>query len=804
LRYAVKAILIILCKYAYKFVIVADIILESTSLPNYPPHPYPAVSNLNVNVISPALKQALVDLQTLLERIAQGRSLTGLLTAFENVVREIACVPGEVAEEVEKRIIDEDVGKKGKKGEKAKQKAKQKQADKEAGVDSTGGTVLWHYFSNIGRFLENALTEPGWAMSHSGQVAVKTLVEDGVRLVSVVGDVLEEEVVGVIDEKEEEITGNEARGQTNNPSKVQLNKFGADVRLFLNELEAHVLAVEGDKTTMKLVNALESFGDSVWNFTSTGVKQQRKRDWGLVWTQWLGWAIPRVIKMLPAEAIPIPSIEVKCGGVEAGLYALFVQGLKNGGGVGTTLVPDEVVVKEWSEMKIDMADPPPTSTSDVNEGNSANATEPALGTRKRPSIETTSRVRVHIDGVRAQVKGMGYYFKYPILGDCTYEDEGVLSVDVGMGATGAGFGIDVEVEIESGSAPLEYEENMIIPAIFVHGEEEQQVNDTDDDDDGPPNIDIQKAVAQAIRRSAAVASPAAAAAESNVSRHDVSTPASVVSKPLFRVVDVEVALRGLNFKIDQSRHWILNKLVLQPLVGPTVSRLVKKALEDKVRAGLEELSLGLGDAIVDVQRNAVAREGAEGTLGRVAVIGDWVRALFKALIKHTHRDDSTERVDGLKTTTRVDATLKGVVYTSTTAQHQPTATPPMAYDRSSKKVNATAPRGGKGRQGLEDDSEVDAYETVVAVGGGPQLFPGKGGPYGARNDDAASGGNDEERQGLIEGLKRLADDAVDGVRRGREVVGEAGAHWDKRKQVEAQGNGWRSEAFNVFDAHPSL
>jgi len=714
-------------------------------------------------------------------------------------VREIASVPGEVAEEVERRIIDEDVGKKGKKGEKAKQKAKQKQADKEAGVDSTGDTVLWHYFSNIGRFLEKALAEPGWAMSHSGQVAVKTLVEDGVRLVSVVGDVVEEEVVGVIEE--EEITGNEAQGQPQAPSKLQLNKFGADVRLFLNELEAYVLAVEGDKTTMKLVNALESFGDSVWNLTSTGVKQQRKRDWGLAWTQWLGWAIPRVIKMLPTGTIPIPSIEVKSGGVEAGLYALFVQGLKNGGGMGTTLVPDEVVVKEWSEMKIDMEDPPPTSTSDMIEGCSMNSTQPALGTRKRPSIETTSRVRVHIDGVRANIKGMGYYFKYPILGDCAYVDEGVLSVDVGMGAMGAGFGIDVEVEIESGSVPLEYEENVAIPAIFVHGEEEQRVNDSDEDDDGSPNIDIQKAVAQAVRRSAAVASPAAAA-QINISRHDVSKPASVIAKPLFRVVDVEVALRGLNFKIDQSRHWILNKLVLQPLMGPPVSRMVKKALEDKVRTGLEELSQGLGDAIVDVQRNAIAREGAEGTPGWAAVIGDWVRALVNTLVKHTHRDDA-ECVDGLKTTTRVDATLKGVIYTSTTAQQQPTATPPMAYDRSNKEVNAPAPGGGNGRQELEGDSEVDAYETVVAVGGGSQLFPGKGGPYGARNDDAASGKNDEERQGLIEGLKRLADDADDRVRWRREVIGEAGALCNEGNKVGAQGNGWRSGAFNVFDVHSS-
>ncbi|KIK01560.1 hypothetical protein K443DRAFT_6839 [Laccaria amethystina LaAM-08-1] len=58
-------------------------------------------------------------------------------------------------------------------------------------------------------------------------------------------DVVEEEVVGLIDEKEEAITGNEVRGQLrNDPSKVQLNKSGADVRLFLNELEAYVLAVE--------------------------------------------------------------------------------------------------------------------------------------------------------------------------------------------------------------------------------------------------------------------------------------------------------------------------------------------------------------------------------------------------------------------------------------------------------------------------------------------------------------------------------------------------------------------------------
>ena len=45
-----------------------------------------------------------------------------------------------------------------------------------------------------------------------------------------VRDIVEEEVVGVI---EEEIMGNETQGQSKAPSKLHLNNFGTDVRLFL-------------------------------------------------------------------------------------------------------------------------------------------------------------------------------------------------------------------------------------------------------------------------------------------------------------------------------------------------------------------------------------------------------------------------------------------------------------------------------------------------------------------------------------------------------------------------------------------
>ena len=41
-------------------------------------------------------------------------------------------------------------------------------------------------------------------------IQVKSLVEDGVRLVSVVRDIVEEEIIGDIDEKDKEMTGNES------------------------------------------------------------------------------------------------------------------------------------------------------------------------------------------------------------------------------------------------------------------------------------------------------------------------------------------------------------------------------------------------------------------------------------------------------------------------------------------------------------------------------------------------------------------------------------------------------------------
>ena len=60
------------------------------------------------------------------------------------------------------------------------------------------------------RTLDGSWRKRSLSLDRPRHIQVKSLVEDGVRLVSVVRDVVEEEIVGDIDEKDEEITGNDS------------------------------------------------------------------------------------------------------------------------------------------------------------------------------------------------------------------------------------------------------------------------------------------------------------------------------------------------------------------------------------------------------------------------------------------------------------------------------------------------------------------------------------------------------------------------------------------------------------------
>ena len=749
-RSAMRAILVLAQKYADKFASGADVAASTindvaeqasefskiySSSSQYPPNPYPPKFNLDSHSVT-----LLQDMKEMLERLGKNHALDGLLAALKKVVCDLNAVPVVLVDQINKGV-------KGKTGF--------------AGIDQVQPAKgpLRAYFARIGAYLDKGLDDPGWVMSKEGAEILEGLFEDGVELIGIVGDSVVEVGEDVSPETDQTLRMDE-------DIRVQFRK---DFKNFMEEAEAYVSAVENDKTTMQIFRALDTLGDDL-----AGLLQKGRYGFdGLGgWTHWLGWATPRLMRILPRGAIPIPSVEIKTKNLEGGLYALFVQGLAGGeegeGSFRTKLIPDEVVLKEWTEVRIDMAE----------------RERPLAVPASKPGVQTTSRVHIHMDGVRAKVEGMSYYFKY-FGGLFDYEDEGLLSVDVGMNSLHSGLGADIEVEIESSSVEFDTGD---IPEIMIEYEELIEHSG---------NRDIQEAVAS---------SGSGVRLEREIITNVDSPP-----EPLFHVVDVKIALSGLKFKINKSRHWILNKL-LQPLAGPVIARVVRQALEDKVRLGLHDLALSLGAVAKDAKQKGEIRRARERSRlvqedpasgkglaeedvveGPREFLTDWWSAILQKgpmvlgydIQKNGDKvaDDGQGKVVG--TNTRTEATMKGIIHSSTTkTTEQPKATPVMVYNKASRSMKIV-------NHDIEErgSSSHSEDETVVAVGGGAQLFPGKGGDP-----------DHEDQQSLLESVrdsaKKVVNEVVEGLDEAGEAIERIEDRWEGRKKAEERSSEtWKSDAF---------
>jgi hypothetical protein len=120
--------------------------------------------------------------------------------------------------------------------------------------------------------------------------------------------------------------------------------------------------------------------------------------------------------------------------------------------------------------------------------------------------------------------------------------------------------------------------------------------------------------------------------------------------------------------------------------------------------------------------------------------------------------------------------LKGIIHTTTTIP------------------DATASSSSRAPQ----ESET----TVLAVGGGAQLFPNKGGPYGV--DEVTVGDVAHE---VVEEVQETLERSVDKTQEIVETVGEesvrirddlerAEERKNEREQLERRRKGWRSHAFD--------
>jgi hypothetical protein len=238
------------------------------------------------------------------------------------------------------------------------------------------------YFADLGRWFERALAEPQFVASRLGTRTLEELYDAGRLLLA-----------------------SEANAQ-----------WAQDVRLLVAEAQSFMEALKSDTATQRLAKSVQDVSSAlralVQDTVTSGASAQRR--WrNELFKDALGWLVPRALKSV--RTLPMPRVEFQNSMLDIAVEALLLTSAST----NASLAPDHIWMQNWNEIKLDMA---------------ADA-----------SPETSSRTRIHIDGMRCAAHGFGYYFKYK--GPIQYSDEGVLDVDIGRPEViSQGLAVDVEIE----------------------------------------------------------------------------------------------------------------------------------------------------------------------------------------------------------------------------------------------------------------------------------------------------------------------------------------------------------------------
>ncbi|KAI0762170.1 hypothetical protein BD413DRAFT_606873 [Trametes elegans] len=628
----------------------------------------------------------------------------------------------------------------------------------EAVSDNDTTAALRDWCAALGEWLDNALVDPGYATSPAGRERASELYDRAHAQV-------------------DEATADPGAG------------WLTHLRALFDEADAYITALARDRTTRRLVDAL---AELVSSFTGMGATvastapaiaqaraQDAKRESVLGVVRWL---LPRVLRVV--SVIPMPRVEFMNDTVEAAVDALLLTAprQRESGevlGVQASLVPDRVRVESWNEVVVDVDNALPlrlgaggsgagtahTSAGLMTlvagtgheslSGRGLAATRTRTRTTTRVETHARTRARVHVEGVRVAARDVAYYVRYKGARWCGARVPCTAYEDEGLVSVSVGA-VEGDVRAVKGTG---------------------LAMDVELELDGGKRTRREGWAAWLTPR------PQAAAAN-NASDGEGGGEAS----PLFRVTDVRVDVPGMLVEFARTRHWVLNSLVIQPLAGPVVRAAVGWILAGQIRGALEAAA-ALGGRI-KARAEAKAREE-----GRESSFDGWWAALVEEVGSSglPPRDsegfvDSEEEEPGsdaaedaplLETHTHVG--VQGVV--RKTVSH-----PPLGTD-------------------------AEPEESVLAVGVGAQVLPGKGGPYGAPHPPARAleGGLEGvqaravlEAREAVDDVARVEERAEDVVREGveevqrmREDVRDAEARADVRARLEGKRKGWRSCAFDL-------
>ncbi|KAI0699901.1 hypothetical protein C8T65DRAFT_831795 [Cerioporus squamosus] len=694
---ALRTILTISRKYAAKVRVAASVASSAEA---------PSIKVTPLVWADPSLSRALVDLKVLLERAASGYSLDPLLEALQAVVLDIVTAPTDALSE------------------------------------SPNKTAMREWLSALGDWLDRALDDPSFASSKIGQVRVEFLYDEARRIVD---------------------------RSFSDPDSQWIQH----IRTLIGEVDAFAVALQKDRTTQKLVGALSKLAISFKDVATTALwtapkivrnrTERAKRDAARNFVLWL---LPRILRA--ASAIPMPRVEFVNNTVEAAVDALLLTAPRGGSrgetlGVQASLVPDRIRVESWNEVVVEVdntvMDDYATQRSSSSlmtlfagtSRSTENTHEPEHPRTHRTQTETRTRTRarIHVEGMRVSAHDVAYYVLYKGARCCgmplpctSYEDEGLISVDVGElsphshPASAAGSGLNFDIELEFDSASSSRRDRGWLSYLTGDSLTDDRPADSKDVAESPP-------------------------------------------RPLFKVTDVRVDVPGLHISLTRSKHWLLNALLVQPLAGPLARAAVGWVLRGQIRGALEAAA-DLGGRLRSRARRRAARAGTEGVREgrdggvdeRSASAEDWWNALLEEVGMSNPGggdDDDDGEVDEDSDSclssdedadeteplveTHTHATVQGVVRTTVT-QASPSAEP---------------------------------EESVLAVGVGAQVLPGKVLEDGVEGAKVRA---TEEARDAVADVVRAEAGAEEGV---REAVGKAvrDSHSDSDSDSDLDSEGWR-------------
>lgn len=428
-----------------------------------------------------------------------------------------------------------------------------------------------------------------------------------------------------------------------------------------------------------------------------------------------------------------------------------------------------------------------------------------------------------------------------------YEDEGIASIDLGTATDGSrrsGFCLDIELEMDKGNVEMNLQTanantTADIPILII---EDVDNNSELLDHDIPQNLDVQEIIYEAGHHPSR--QPSTSPRPGNSSYRSRSSEAlTCPSKPsinialanvtpLFRVLDVHVDLYGVRFQIDQSRHWVFNKLIIEPFAGPLIRSVARQTLEERVRKVLEAVASGVALIIMEAKERAVNRRvrqsvRAHGTSRFRRRTGECedeedgkmkLSDLYAAFLERgpeIFRYYTNSDIDAA-TETHAELTNRGIILSKQTHTHI------QRHQRHSPAISPTTiiPLPGSANDGenvediefpsqqeREDESSVaerpksssEETQMRVAVGTGAQLFPGKGGPYDAMKNTTRIGKTAlQEVENSVQEAKTNIEEGYERIKGGYQQGKGKGKRFTKQRECECEceGRDWRSSVFD--------